>query len=109
MVYALNVFNLLDGRDDDYAEYSVRAGKIIYALGGRVVASAWKPIRNIHGDRERRHMIVVEFPSESAFQRFLDEGERQGIHPLREQSTADYIWTLYEPWDLRKWVRRESP
>ena len=82
MVYALNVFNLREDREDDYAEYSVRAGKIIYGLGGRVLASGWNPIRNIHGDRERRHMIIVEFPSESAFQQFLDEGEQQGIHPL---------------------------
>ncbi len=107
MVYALNVFNLLEDREDDYAEYSVRAGKIIYGLGGRVVASGWKPIRRLHGDRERRHMIVVEFPSEAAFQQFLDEGERQGIHTLREESTTDYIWTLYEPWDLRRWVKRK--
>jgi hypothetical protein len=53
MVYALNVFNLLEDREDDYAEYSVRAGRIIYGLGGRVVASGWNPIRNIQGDRER--------------------------------------------------------
>jgi uncharacterized protein (DUF1330 family) len=109
MVYALNAFNLLEEREEDYAEYIVQAGKIIYGLGGRVVASGWKPIRNIHGDRERRYMIVVEFPSELVFQQFLDEGERQGIHRLREHSTTDYIWTLYEPWDLRKWVKRESP
>jgi uncharacterized protein (DUF1330 family) len=108
MVYALNVFNLVADREHEYADYSVRAGKIIYGLGGRVVASGWNPIRNIHGDRERRHMVVVEFPSEAVFQQFLDEGERQGIHPLREHSTTDYIWTLYEPWDLRRWVKRES-
>ncbi len=107
MVYALNVFNLLGDREDEYADYSVRAGKIIYGLGGHVVASGWKPIHNIHGDRERRHMIVVEFPSESVFQKFLDEGERQGIHRLRQNSTTDYIWTLYEPWDLRIWVKRK--
>ena len=52
-------------------------------------------------------MIVVEFPSESVFQMFLDEGEQQGIHRLRENSTTDYIWTLYEPWDLRTWVTRQ--
>ena len=35
-------------------------------------------------------MIVVEFPSEAAFQQFLEKAEQQGIHRLREQSTADY-------------------
>ena len=36
---------------------------------------------------------------------FLDEAERQNIHSLRENSTTNYIWTLYEPWDIRKWVK----
>ena len=48
-------------------------------------------------------MIVVEFPSEKVFQEFLNEAEKQNIHPLREDSTTDYIWTLYEPWDIREW------
>ena len=106
MIYALNVFNLLPEREGDYRTYSVLAGKIIYDLGGRVVTSGWNPIRNLHGDVERRQMIVVEFPSEAVFQQFIDEAERQGIHDLRENSTGDYIWTLYEPWDLKAWVRQ---
>jgi uncharacterized protein (DUF1330 family) len=105
MVYALNVFNFVPGRENEYREYSVKIGKIIYGLGGRVVASGWKPIRKLHGDVERRHMIVVEFPSEDAFQAMLDEGEKQDVHHLRENATMDYIWTLYEPWDLRSWVK----
>ncbi len=49
-------------------------------------------------------VILVEFPSEDAFQMFLDEGNKQGIHQWRESSTTDYIWTLYQPWDLRSWM-----
>src|SRR5581483_122483 len=105
MVYALNVFNLLPGKDDQYRDYSVKAGRIIYGMGGKVVASGWKPIRRMHEDRSRRYLIVVEFPSETVFQAFLDEAEKQGIHDLRETATTDYIWTLYEPWDLRQWVK----
>jgi uncharacterized protein (DUF1330 family) len=105
MVYALNVFNFVPGREQAYREYSVLAGRIIYGFGGRVVASGWQPIRRLHEDRERRQMIVVEFPSEAVFQQFIDEAERQDIHHLREDSTTDYIWTLYEPWDLRSWVQ----
>ena len=67
MVYALNVFNLLPERENEYRDYSVKAGKIIYGMGGRVVASGWKPIRKLHGDTERRYLIVVEFPSEVCF------------------------------------------
>ena len=72
MVYALNVFNFLKGKENDYREYSIKAGKIIYSKGGKVISSGWNPIRNMHGDRERRYMIVVEFPSEKIFQDFLE-------------------------------------
>jgi uncharacterized protein (DUF1330 family) len=108
MVYALNVFNFVPGREDQYRDYSVRAGRIIYGMGGRVVASGWKPIRRMHEDRERRHMIVVQFPSEQVFQAFIDEAEKQGLHEMREGSTTDYIWTLYEPWDMREWVKADG-
>ena len=80
------------------------AGKIIYSLGGRVVSSVWSPVRNINGDKERKYMIVVQFPSEKVFQNFLDEASNQNIHELRENSTKDYIWTLYKPWDIKAWV-----
>ena len=104
MVYALNVFNILANKENDYKDYSVKAGKIIYGKGGRVISSGWKPIRKLHGNTERKYMIVVEFPSEKIFQEFLDEGEKQNIHPLREDSLTDYIWTLYEPWNMKEWV-----
>lgn len=95
----------MNGKEDDYREYSIKAGKIIYGKGGRVVSSGWNPIRKLHGDKTRKYMIVVEFPSEQIFQDFLDEAETQNIHLLRENSTTDYIWTLYEPWDIRDWVK----
>ena len=33
MVYALNLFNFREGKENDYREYSVKAGKIIYGKG----------------------------------------------------------------------------
>ena len=104
MIYALNVFNLLPGKEEDYKEYSIKAGKIIYSKGGKVISSGWKPIRRLHGDIERNYMIVVQFPSEKIFQEFLDEAEGQNIHALRENSTSEYIWTLYDSWNIKEWV-----
>jgi uncharacterized protein (DUF1330 family) len=105
VVYALNVFNLLPGRENEYRDYSVKAGKIIYGMGGRVIAAGRDPLRKLHGDTERRYLIVVEFPSEAVFQAFIDEADKQDIHHLRENACTDYIWTLYQPWDMREWVR----
>ena len=105
MVYALNVFNLVSSKENLYREYSVKAGKIIYSKGGKVISSACNPIRKLKGDIDRRYMIVVEFPSKEVFQEFLEEAEIQNIHRLRESSTKDYIWTLYEPWNIKAWVQ----
>jgi pimeloyl-ACP methyl ester carboxylesterase len=105
MPFALNAFNLIPGKEDQYRRYSVLAGRIIYGMGGRVVAAGQAPLRYLHGDVERRQLVVVQFPSESVFQHFLDEAQRQGIHELRETATTDYIWTLYADWDMRAWVR----
>ena len=51
-------------------------------------------------------MIVVEFPSEEVFQEFIDEADEDNIHHLREDSTSDYIWTLYENWNIKEWVNK---
>jgi uncharacterized protein (DUF1330 family) len=108
MIYALNLFNLIPGKENEYRDYSVRAGRIIFGLGGRVVSAGIGPLREMHGEITRRQLIVVEFPSLEVFEQFIDEAENQNIHHIRENSTTDYIWTLYEPWDMKKWVKAES-
>jgi uncharacterized protein (DUF1330 family) len=108
MIYALNLFNLKPGRENEYRDYSVKAGKIIYGFGGRVVSAGTGPLREMHGDTTRRQMIVVEFPSLEIFEKFIAEADKQDLHRMREDSTTDYIWTLYEPWDMKKWVKGEK-
>ena len=104
MIYALNLFNLIMGKEDLYRMYSARAGKIIKEVSGRIVNSGYKPIRHLAEDTTRSYFIVVEFPSEEAFEHFYQEAQAQNLHKLREESTSDYIWTLYEPWDIRQWL-----
>ncbi|MEO6024702.1 MAG: hypothetical protein ABIP64_16655, partial [Burkholderiales bacterium] len=60
MVYALNVMTLIPGKEEQYKDYSVKAGKIIYGYGGKVVASGHNPIRHLHGDILRKVFVVVE-------------------------------------------------
>jgi len=50
MIYALNLFNLIPGKENEYRDYSVRAGRIIFGLGGRVVSAGTGPLREMHGD-----------------------------------------------------------
>lgn len=105
MIYAINLFNLFPGKEDEYRDYSVKAGKLIYKVGGKVIASAFEPIRFLAGDKERRHFILVEFPNEAAFDKFISNAKQQNLHKLREESTCDYVWQLLRPWDLKAWVK----
>jgi len=106
VIYALNLFTMTG--EEDYRDYNLKAGRIIYGLGGKVVVSGWKPVRYMSDDGRRRScFIVVEFPDEAAFDEFYRKAGETGLHGQREGSTADYIWTLCEPWDLKQWVREK--
>jgi uncharacterized protein (DUF1330 family) len=105
MVYALNLFNFVPEKENIYREYSLKAGKIVYELGGKVVSSGFKPVQYIGTDVQREQFIVVEFPSPEVFKQFYAKAKSQDIHRLREESTRDYIWILFQPWDLREWAK----
>ena len=104
MVYALNVFNLVDGREDTYKVYAVKAGRLLQRVGASVAVAGRRPIQMIEGDLVRRYFMVVQFPDASAFARFLDLIRAEDMHQTRQSSTKDYIWTVYETWDLTRWV-----
>ncbi len=86
-----------------YRQYSIEAGRIIFGLGGKVLCSGWHPT-TLKGEETRSYLIVVEFPNLEALHEFLYKPEHATTHQLRENSTHNYIWKTFEPWDLKKWV-----
>ncbi len=108
MLYALNVFDIVPGKDVVYKAYSLEAGRIIYGLGGRVISSGRGP-ETLRGKPGRGCFILVEFPSRQVFQQFHDAATEQDIHRMRESSTRNYIWQLFPPWDLKARVRASTP
>jgi len=106
MIYALNLFNFVAGKEEMYRRYNAKASKIVYRLGGRLVCAGNKPVKYLTGDIKRDQLIIVEFPSPEVFEQFHAEAEKQGLHQLREASTCDYIWILFEPWsNLSEWIK----
>jgi uncharacterized protein (DUF1330 family) len=94
-VYALNLFDLAD--NDLYRQYSRRSADAVGKYGGRVVAlgklSQGAPQL---GDSPRQVMILVEWPSQEAFDEFVADPEHEDLHPLREDGTRNYLWWLYD-------------
>jgi uncharacterized protein (DUF1330 family) len=106
-IYTLNLFDITPSRDKVYREYSRAAGKVISSLNGSVICSGWHPT-TLRGEDTRSYFIVVEFPDREAFDLFLNSPLHASMHALRENSTENYIWKIFEPWDLKRWVAYPS-
>jgi uncharacterized protein (DUF1330 family) len=104
-LYALNLFDLAD--NDDYLAYSRRSVAAVAKHGGRLVALGRLAGAARGGDTEPRQvMALVEWPSQAAFDAFVDDAENDDLHPLRENGTERYLWWLYERLeDLRPLLR----
>lgn len=97
-VYALNLFDLAD--NDLYRRYSRRSADAVGKYGGRVVALG-KLSQDAPqlGQSPRQVMILVEWPSQEAFDAFVADPEHEDLHPLREDGTRNYLWWLYDSLD----------
>src|SRR5689334_15112089 len=104
MVYALNVFNFADGGESAYKRYAVQAGRLLQRVGGSVAVAGHRPLQMIEGDRIRECFMIVQFPDAQAFAAFLALVEAEDMHQTRHGATRDYLWTLYESWNLAAWV-----
>lgn len=105
-LYALNLFDL--AANDDYRAYSRRSVDAVGKHGGSVVALGRLAGAAESGDTEPRQvMVLVEWPSQEAFDAFVADPEHEDLHPLRENGTERYLWWLYERLeDLRPLLRR---
>jgi len=100
MLYALNLFNIRNGKKAQYQQYLTEALGPLTEVGGAVLVGGRNPVRSIGDDKERQHFLVVQYPDRDALKEFGRLIEELGIHELRNQATTDYIWTLFDPWDV---------
>jgi uncharacterized protein (DUF1330 family) len=93
-VYALNLFDV--SNRDEYMAYSRRSAKEVRAHGGRVVALG-KFRESAAGSIEPRAvLILVEWESKKAFDRYCDDPALSDLHPHRVNGTRNYVWHLFD-------------
>lgn len=93
-VYALNLFNV--SNRDEYLAYSRRSAQEVQAHGGKVVALG-KFREAAVGDIEPRSvLILVEWESKEAFDRYCNDPKLVDLHRHREHGTRDYVWHLFD-------------
>ncbi|WJG09262.1 hypothetical protein [Aliiglaciecola sp. LCG003] len=105
MIYALNLYDIVEGEEDTYRQYVKLATQQLIDLDARPVCSGTNPVRSIKGN-SRQHMLVMEFANQREFDRFMSRLKDQKLHMLRDTSTENHIWTLYENWNLKHWVNK---
>ncbi len=96
-VYALNLFDIANKQE--YLAYSRRSAKEVQDHGGRVVAMG-RFRESATGDiTPRSVMIVVEWSSKEAFDRYCNDPALADLHPHRVNGTSSYVWHLFDKLD----------
>jgi uncharacterized protein (DUF1330 family) len=93
-VFALNLFNVADKAE--YLAYSKRSAQEVQAHGGRVVALGKFREAAAGEIKPRQALILVEWDSKDAFDRYCNDPRLADLHPHRVKGTADYIWHLFD-------------
>lgn len=93
-VYALNLFDV--SNKEEYLAYSRRSAKEVQAHGGRVVVLG-KFRESVTGGIEPRSvLIVVEWNSREAFERYCNDSKLKDLHSHRINGTSNYVWHLFD-------------
>src|SRR3989337_1149902 len=105
--HALNLCDLVDR--EEYLAYSRRSAGEVAAHGGKLVALG-RLRETQKGDiTPRQVLILVEWESREAFQRYLDDPAIADLHPHREKGAGNYIWHLFDRLeDLRTILRSQE-
>lgn len=99
MTDALNVDDIVPGRESRSAEYAAAAGAIIGALDLRRVAAGEKPLLCLSA-RARNRFALAEFVEVATFVTLMQRFGDADLYRLREGATANYIGALYGRWQF---------
>ena len=97
----MNLYDIVD--EDMYKEYVKRSTSFLSSIKAGAIAAGTNPFREICG-QARSNFIIAKFHSVQDFEAMLRWQEDNDIKRLRELSTDNYIWTLYENWDMAAWL-----
>ena len=92
--YASNQFDVVDR--EEYLAYSKRSAREVAAHGGKVVALGRFREAQKGDVIPRQVLILVEWESRGAFQRYLDDPAIADLHPHREKGAGNYVWHLFD-------------
>ncbi len=95
MVVVLNLFDIVPGREKQYAEYLRRVQPILDRYGARVLL--YGLTRMVYmGGCTQQYCGLIAYESLDDLRRLSHDPEFAQIRPLRDDSTANYVLTAIE-------------
>lgn len=98
MVVVLNLFDIIPGRQKQYAEYLRRVQPILDRHKAKVLL--YGRTRMIHmGDCRQEYCGLIQYPGLEALRDLSHDPEFKEIRPLRDESTTNYVLTTVESFE----------
>ncbi|MHC4982974.1 MAG: DUF1330 domain-containing protein [Planctomycetota bacterium] len=95
MIVVLNLFDIVPGREKEYAEYLRRVQPILDRYGAKVIL--YGLTRMIYmGSATQQYCGLIAYESLADLRRLSHDREFNEIRPLRDESTTNYVLTAIE-------------
>jgi uncharacterized protein (DUF1330 family) len=95
MIVVLNLFDIIPGREKQYASYLRQVQDILDRHRARVLV--YGRTRMIYkGDASQEYCGMIEYPSLRNLRDFSSDPDFQAIRPLRDESTKNYVLTAIQ-------------
>lgn len=95
MIVVLNLFDVIPGRERDYAEYLRRVQPVLDRVGARVLL--YGLTRFVHmGSCMQEYCGLIGYESLNDLRRLSRDKDFAAIRPLRDNSTRNYVLTTIE-------------
>lgn len=98
MIVVLNLFDIVPGKETDYAEYLRRVQPILDRYGAQVLL--YGLTRMIYmGNCAQQYCGMIGYPNLADLRKLSHDPEFNEIRPLRDNSTANYVLTAIEAFE----------
>lgn len=95
MIVVLNLFDIIPGREKDYAQYLRRVQPILDRVGAKVLL--YGLTRAVHmGGAAQEYCGLIGYRSLDDLRALSHDPEFLQIRPLRDDSTTNYVLTTIE-------------
>lgn len=98
MIVVLNLFDIIEGKEKQYAEYLRRVQPVLARYGAKILL--YGLTRMVYmGDATQQYCGLIGYPDLEALKRLSHDSDFEAIRPLRDNSTANYVLTAVEDFE----------